>query len=231
MPRYFAYGSNCDAAVMGRKGVSFASRTRATLGEHRLLFNKRALRKSLPDSIGFANIEPSPEGRVEGILYELTEADLERLDATERYPDHYERIRVSVETEDGPAECWTYRARPDKVADGLVPSRNYLDHILAGGDFLSRQYYESLDSARTYSGTCACCHRESEVLFTREGDHLHTLCQPCREARARWGDVRRRRLTVAETEAVMTRLVLGGEGFPSVQSLVDEAIRRRLIAP
>ena len=54
--KYFAYGSNCNPAVMKRKGVSFTSRQRAVLRGFRLLFNKKATRASLPEDIGFANI-------------------------------------------------------------------------------------------------------------------------------------------------------------------------------
>lgn len=60
---------------------------------------------------------------------------------------------------------------------------------------------------------------------------MYTLCQACREARTVWGDVRGRKLSVAETEAIMTGLVAKGRGFPSLQELVDEAINLKLIDP
>ena len=66
--RYFAYGSNCNPAVMRRKAVRFSSRTRATLPAYRLLFNKRALREALPEEIGFANVEEADGHVVEGIM-------------------------------------------------------------------------------------------------------------------------------------------------------------------
>ena len=49
--KYFAYGSNCNPAVMAKKGVEFSSRARGSLSGYRLLFNKMALRESLPDEI------------------------------------------------------------------------------------------------------------------------------------------------------------------------------------
>ena len=45
MINYFAYGSNCDPALLQKKGVPFASRRRATLHGYRLLFNKKSLRE------------------------------------------------------------------------------------------------------------------------------------------------------------------------------------------
>jgi len=231
MPDYFAYGSNCNPAVMERKGVEFTSRQRALLRGYRLRFNKRALREALPEGIGFANVNVDPTGEVEGILYHLTDESLEKLDLTERYPDHYGRQRVVVETDSGEVECWCYHAQPDKLADGLVPSRNYLNHILAARDFLSQQYFAALDQSQTYTGNCACCHKHSEVMFLRQGDDMFILCQPCREASIMWGGVRGRPLTVAETEAVMQELVLAGHGFNSLQELVATAVEQKLIDP
>ena len=229
--KYFAYGSNCNPAVMKRKGVGFTSRRRAVLRGFRLLFNKKAMRRSLPDDIGFANINEDADGAVEGILYEIIDDDLERLDRSERYPDHYDRIEVTVEADGGRERCCTYRAQPDKVRPGLKPSRNYLNHILAAGDFLSRQYYEALDKSQAYEGDCVCCGRSTEVVFIREDDRLYMVCQSCREARLAWGDVRGRALTVVETEAVMKRLVRSGKGFPSMNELIREAIAARIIDP
>ncbi len=229
--KYFAYGSNCNPSVMKRKGVRFTSRQRAVLRGYRLLFNKRAMRSSLPDDIGFANINEDADGIVEGILYEIVDDDLERLDETERYPEHYDRMDVTVDSEAGQQRCCTYQAQPDKVSAGLKPSRNYLNHILAASDFLSRQYYEALDKAQTYEGNCACCGNLTEVVFIRENDRLHMLCQPCREARLVWGDVRGRALTVVETEAVMKHFVLGGKGFSSINELIQQAIAARIIDP
>lgn len=46
-----------------------------------------------------------------------------------------------------------------------------------------------------------------------------------------WGDVRGRGLTVAETETVMTGLVMNSSGFESIEALIEEAIARKLIEP
>lgn len=230
MPKYFAYGSNCDPDVLERKQVSVTSRRRAVLRGYRLFFNKKSLRERLPDSIGFANVNEYPEAVVEGVLYELGgDVDLERLDESERYPSHYTRIRVIVEVDGRNEECWVYQAQPEMTAAGLVPSRNYLNHILAGRAFLSAQYLEALDQSQTYVCDCECCHRTGEVVFVRAGDLLHTLCQSCREARLTWSDAFGRTLTIPETESVMTELVIGGPGFESIADLVAAAIQRKLL--
>ena len=231
MPKYFSYGSNCNPDVMQRKGVDYSRRIRASLSGYQLRFNKKALRERLPESIGFANIEESSDGVVQGILYDLNSDHLLLLDESERYPDHYDRVEVTVDTEAGAETCWVYVAQIDKVADGLVPSRNYLNHILAGREFMTQQYFEALDQSVTYRADCVACRKSAEVVFISEGGQLHTLCQPCREARIVWGDARGRRFTVQETESVMTGLVTDGPGFDSIVSLIQTAIDRKLIEP
>lgn len=231
MANYFAYGSNCNPEVMERKGVEFTGRQRATLHGYQLRFNKQSLRERLPSTVGFANVEELPEGVVEGILYALNPDHLPLLDESERYPEHYDRVEVTVKTEDGGVSCWVYVAQPDKVAEGLVPSRNYLNHILAGREFMTHQYFQALDQSITYQADCVTCRRHGEVIFISEGDQLHTLCQPCREARITWGDTRGREFTVKETEAVMTKLVIDGPGFDSIGSLIGAAIEQKLIEP
>lgn len=229
MTKYFAYGTNCNPAMMEKKGIHYSARQRAILHGFRLKFNKRSLRENLPESIGFANIEEAPEGTVEGILYDLAVDGLEKLDEAERHLSHYDRIRVVVDADSGSEECWTYKALPDVVADGLVPSRNYINHILAGQEFLSPQYFDALDQSQSYRDTCACCDREGEVLFVREDDRLYALCQSCREARTKWGDVIHRRVTVDETAAIMKQLVIDGPGFTSLEELIKEALERKII--
>lgn len=229
--KYFAYGSNCNPAIMQRKGVEFTSRERAELHGYRLKFNKQALRERLPETIGFANINVDPEGKVEGVLYDIVDEHRAKLDESERYPEHYGRIEVEVTTDSGVSQCAAYQAQPDKIADGLVPSRNYLNHILTARDFLSEQYFEALDKSQTYHGECFCCRVAGEVIFLKEFDQMYMVCQSCREARIVWGDVRGRKLTAPETEAVMRGLVAQGKGFSSVQAIVQEAIALKLIDP
>jgi len=229
--KYFAYGSNCNPAIMAKKRVEFISRSRGRLNGYHLLFNKMALRERLPDGIGFANINEDSAGTVEGVVYDIVDEHLPRLDESERYPEHYRRITVTVETEEGPTECLTYQAQLDKIADGLVPSRNYLNHILAGHDFLSKQYFDALDQSQTYQGECACCHTHGEVLFLIESDRAYTLCQPCREAKDIWGDTRGRKLTVAEAEAVMAHVKESDETYHSLLALMEAVVEQRIIDP
>ena len=87
---------------------------------------------------------------MEGILYEIEESDLSRLDKFEGYPFHYRRTRVYVKLDSGEeVEAITYIAQQEMVKDGLRPSKEYLSHLLKGCDLLSKEYHEKLRKTST----------------------------------------------------------------------------------
>jgi len=89
-------------------------------------------------------------GIVEGVLYDIADSDLKILDRYEGYPSHYERIKVVVRMDDGKmVEAVTYVAKPDKVREGLKPSKEYLNHLLKGCDLLSEEYCRKLRKLET----------------------------------------------------------------------------------
>lgn len=140
--KYFAYGSNMDPDRMRERGVNFLKREHAILEGWRLKFNKIYSRN---DTEGYANIEKDTESAVEGILYEIRDSDIKKLDRYEVYPNHYERLRVSVKLGDGKeVEAITYIAKSDKVREGLKPSKEYLSYLIKGCDLLSEEYCERL---------------------------------------------------------------------------------------
>ena len=228
--KYFAYGTNLNPKIMTKKSIAWSDRRAAVLAGYALRFNKKNERENLPQVIGFANIEPSPQDRVEGALYELEDVLLSQLDRMQRCPDHYERIHVEVQCEGQRVPCFTYRARPEWTAEGLIPSQNYINHILAGQELLSTDYVEHLDQLETYAGECAACHRVTTVLFHKEAGRLFVLCTACLEAKRIWSATLGRRLTVLDTESVMQH-VMRSEGYPSIQALMEAAVRRGLIDP
>lgn len=144
---YFAYGSNMNPGRMKERGVRYFLRERLVLEGFSLRFNKISSR--VPGA-GAANIVPDDSGIVEGVLYRITAAGLSALDRFEGYPDEYDRIRLKIrlggEIE---GDVITYIARPGRTKDGLNPSRDYLNHLLAAGDLLSVPYYESLKIIQT----------------------------------------------------------------------------------
>ena len=144
--KYFAYGSNMDAERMRERGIRFSQRTHGILKGYRLEFNKIASRN--PQE-GYANVVRFENGIVEGVLYEIPDSDLSKLDMFEGYPDHYDRLMIKVQLDDGQKlEAIIYIAQPDQIAEGLKPSRDYLNHLLAAKDLLSESYRRKLEACK-----------------------------------------------------------------------------------
>lgn len=145
---YFAYGSNMDAEQMKKRIGRLPDRVPGILRGWRLEFNKAS--ENIPDA-GFANITPCSGETVEGILYHLSERELRKLDGSEGVPYHYERHQVSVKRKDTGevVAAVTYVANPDKVRTGFKPTREYLNHLLAGSDYLSEEYVRRLRAVET----------------------------------------------------------------------------------
>jgi len=126
---YFAYGSNLDADRKALRTGPIREARRVHLRAYRLVFNKRG-----SDGTGKANIVPDPVGVVWGVIYRCTPAallDLDRFEGVSR--GHYSRtvVRVTTDTE-GDLDAVTYVAGPAFIDESVVPSPEYMGHILRG---------------------------------------------------------------------------------------------------
>jgi gamma-glutamylcyclotransferase (GGCT)/AIG2-like uncharacterized protein YtfP len=149
MPYYFAYGSNMNAArVEARIGATRRSLA-GVLHDHALRFDKA----SRVAGIAHANVSPFPGERVEGALFELHSSDqITLMDPFEGYPLEYQRHRLPIATAEGAFEAWVYIAAPGTTAPALRPTREYLDHLLAGEIFLSADYHRRLAQVEAVHG-------------------------------------------------------------------------------
>ncbi len=80
-----------------------------------------------------AGIERDEAETVYGVVYEMNDADLERLDGYEGLAaGNYHRAGVTVMLDDGSTvSCWTYIAAAE-AGGPFTPSDAYLDTILDG---------------------------------------------------------------------------------------------------
>jgi gamma-glutamylcyclotransferase len=145
---YFAYGSNMDLLRLRERAVLPRERRAAVLPGYRLSFNKRS---TATIGEGKANIMATVNESVEGILSEVTEEEMGKLDRCEGVPAHYLRAIVVVKMKNGTeVDSVTYVANPSMVMDGLKPTKEYLSHLLAGRSFLSGEYLRWLEGAETF---------------------------------------------------------------------------------
>ncbi len=142
---YFSYGSNMNPLRMKERGVVFYSREYLVLPEWSLKFHKI----TFDPNKGAANIVQDNRGVVEGVLYEVTMEGIVNLDKYEHYPIEYDRVTLTISHDGIEKDILTYIAHPHKTREGLKPSREYLDHLLAGEDILSENYYNMLKEVKT----------------------------------------------------------------------------------
>ena len=143
---YFAYGSNMDPSRMIKRNMNFTRRKPGTLNGYILAFNKIAY---INPGVAYANVMPSEDGVVHGLLYRFPLRDLPNLDSREGVSSgHYFRKEFEIGTDSGNQTAVCYIACDDKVAEGLTPEKEYIDHILCGCDLLGEKLSDAVLKAR-----------------------------------------------------------------------------------
>ncbi|TDX32943.1 gamma-glutamylcyclotransferase (GGCT)/AIG2-like uncharacterized protein YtfP [Modicisalibacter xianhensis] len=151
MPYYFAYGSNMNVQRVAARIGDTRRAMSGTLKEYALTFDKAS---RIP-GIAHANVTSRPGEQVEGVLFELLEpAQIELMDPFEGVPHDYFRQRRTIHTPEGEIEAWVYIAVPERTRPALKPAREYLEHLLAGEPFLSRDYHARLAETDAVNGLC-----------------------------------------------------------------------------
>jgi phage replication-related protein YjqB (UPF0714/DUF867 family) len=91
------------------------------LADHDWLINQR----------GVATVEPFDGTQVHGVVWLLSDHDLDALDSAEGVPERYSRNRLIVQTDDGPSDAWVYI---DHRVDPGPPRPGYLERIIDGAE-------------------------------------------------------------------------------------------------
>lgn len=129
---YFAYGSNLNPdRLQGRANIEPRRSERAMLYDWRLAFNLATGMRWVEPAM--ANVMPASGEVVHGVAFELTDAELARLKASEGGTRFYRSQSVEVETYDGERlAALTFVAQQDVVRREVSPSARYLDLLRKG---------------------------------------------------------------------------------------------------
>jgi len=139
---YFAYGSNMNPSRVRLRNMAYSHYEAGVLSGYELVFNKRSVK--YPGAAS-ANIVEKKMGRVEGVVYHLSdENQIEVMDPFEGHPERYRRLLVPIETSATELTVWVYVANSNHIQEGLKPATWYLNHLLAGEAFLTPDYYRKL---------------------------------------------------------------------------------------
>jgi gamma-glutamylcyclotransferase (GGCT)/AIG2-like uncharacterized protein YtfP len=147
---YFAYGSNMNSERVRARGLEYSQVLSGQLSGYELSFNKYSANREG----SAANITKQENAVTEGVLYLLSgEEQIIQMDPFEGFPDHYSRELLSIATKSELVKAWVYIANQRFIRENLLPPRWYLNHLLAGKQFLTQPYYERLKKVECISGT------------------------------------------------------------------------------
>lgn len=126
---YFAYGSNLCPGQMEARCPGFAAVGIGVLRGHRLDFPRRSVRWGG----GVAGWTAAPDDRIEGVLYQLSDFHLERLDHLEGVNEgRYRRREVDVLLGTGEIrQALCYEANREEGAP-FRPTAAYLEAMIRG---------------------------------------------------------------------------------------------------
>ena len=125
-PIYFAYGSNLWYARLHQRCPSIERLGMGRLPRHRFSFNKPG-----GDGSGKAGIEAVDSDEfVLGVLYRMSASDKSALDRIEGRGHGYLDQEVTVHSEGGPVDCFTYY--PTLYEQSMPPWDWYKRYVLEG---------------------------------------------------------------------------------------------------
>jgi gamma-glutamylcyclotransferase (GGCT)/AIG2-like uncharacterized protein YtfP len=146
MPQlYFAYASNMEPRRFRRLCPGSTVVGPARLPGRRLAFSRYSRQRRG----GSADIVPDAEAEVWGVLYEVSDADVDTLDRSEDVPAAYRRETVVVEDAEGhERQAVTYVA--NRTGD-FLPHPDYLRLIVEGAEArgLPEEWIRHLESIKT----------------------------------------------------------------------------------
>jgi gamma-glutamylcyclotransferase (GGCT)/AIG2-like uncharacterized protein YtfP len=152
---YFAYGSNLDSAQMRQRCPSARFVAVAKLPDHQLAFTRYAKDRGC----GTCDGVPEAGQDIWGVVFDISEADLRRLDESEGYQPRrplkenaYLREQREVLRDgkkDEPVQVWLYFA--NREPNPPLPNAAYMKQLVEGAKFwgLPEEYQARLKRIQT----------------------------------------------------------------------------------
>ena len=142
-----------DPSQLNNKKIKMRNPRVGKLEGYQFAFTKKSnwdSKLSLGSRInGKANISENNDSMVWGVLLDLTESEVEKMDDSEGTESgHYFRKTVEVITDSGIVKAITYVAHDDKLIPNTAPLEWYLNHVLDGAKYhnLPDDYIESIQA-------------------------------------------------------------------------------------
>lgn len=149
---FFAYDELMNLEVMKEHGLEYKAFFSVTLSSFKVVFNKIPFEKDSPEGLGLPNIIPSDDnlGSLEGVLYEMDESFLPKLDEIYHHPEEYKRHVFRFTKHDFTVvKGFTYIANPERTGKKLLPSKAIMKQLKGARKNLQTLYFYRLMGART----------------------------------------------------------------------------------
>jgi len=142
---YFAYGSNMNRKQMSKRCPNATFEGVGILENYELCFPIISQKRN---NAGVASIRKKDSAKVEGILYNISDDEINIMDGFEG--KNYFRTELKVLFKNEFITAYTYIAK-ENDASHKIPSKEYMDVILSGAyeNGLSQEYIDFLKKFET----------------------------------------------------------------------------------
>ena len=149
---FFAYNELINETVFKESGFEYIEKVTVTLSAQRIIFNRVPPEGKGLEGEGLPNIETTPDnaGMMEGVLYEMKDSFLPKLDEFHGYPEECNRKLKNLNRHDfNTVRGIVYFAQPDKITAKLKPSKAIMKLFRNAKKEFSMLYFARLMNTRT----------------------------------------------------------------------------------
>ena len=150
--RVFSYNELLNEDFFKEKGFEYIDKLTVSLSAQRIVFNRIPPEGTGIDGQGLPNIEPTPNnaGMMEGVLYDMDDTFLPKLDEFHGYPEECTRKLMDLNAHDfHTVRGIVYYAQPNRIAEKLKPSKELMKLYRKSRKEHSMLYFARLMNTRT----------------------------------------------------------------------------------
>ena len=150
--RVFSYNELLNEDFFKEKGFEYIDNPTVSLSAQRIGFNRIPPEGTGIDGQGLPNIEPTPNnaGMMEGVLYDMVDTFLPKLDEFHGYPKECTRKLMDLNAHDfHTVRGIVYFAQPNRIAEKLKPSKELMKLYRKSRKEHSMLYFARLMNTRT----------------------------------------------------------------------------------
>ena len=149
---FFAYGKLMNEDYFKEQGLEYFAKSEVTLSAWKVVFDKIPTDENAPEGLGWENIEPTHDnaGMTFGILYELDESFVPKLDALYEAPKEYQRKVMRFTKHDfNMTNALVYVARPERTQKKLKPDKATMKILKKAKKAMPMLYFSRLMTTPT----------------------------------------------------------------------------------